>query len=64
MQSGKSSRDHGAVQIAQAGCKIRKRHRRAAQDAPLVDDGAVSARLTRFHRIPFQTVRAVFRHTA
>jgi hypothetical protein len=25
---------------------------------PLVDDGAVSARLTRFHCIPFQTVHA------
>jgi hypothetical protein len=29
-----------------------------------LDDGAVSAKLTRFHCIPFQTVRAVFRHTA
>jgi hypothetical protein len=33
--------------------------------ASLVDYGAVSARgLTRFHVTPFQTVRAVFPHTA
>lgn len=30
----------------------------------LVDYGAVSAELTRFHQIPFQTVRAIFPHTA
>jgi hypothetical protein len=38
---------------------------RAPSSESLVDYGAVSTlRSTRFHRTPFQTVRAVFPHTA
>src|SRR5215469_7901275 len=37
MRSRKSSRHHGAIQIARACCKSRRRRRRAVQNAPWPD---------------------------